>query len=208
MERNLLIMKLTWKGKYTNENQLFIGNLPDNAVKIKGAENPTKLWLESSLFAILSIIIISIFVYLKRKLNLGTNLYGLFNLWGAMLSLLFIIPHELLHAIAVPKNADVQIWYSVKNIMPFTYFNCQNSKLRFIFICLLPNVIFGIIPFIVWIFTAFNSVEFSKILFTFSTFNILIGCGDFYYVYRVITQIPNKAFVQFSRFNLYWYPRK
>ncbi|WP_160687679.1 DUF3267 domain-containing protein [Clostridium sp. C2-6-12] len=201
-------MKLTWKGKYTNENQLLIGNLPDNAVKFKGAENTTRLMLESSLFAILSIIIIAIFVYLKRKLNLGTNTHGLFNLWGAMLSFLFIIPHELLHAIAVPKNADVQIWYSVKSIMPFTYFNCKNSKLRFIFIGLLPTVILGIIPFIIWIFTAFNSGEFSKILFTFSTFNILNGCGDIYHVYRVITQMPNKAFVQFSRFNLYWYPAK
>lgn len=201
-------MKLTWKGKYNNERQLSIGNIPDNAVKFKGAENPNRLMLESSLYIILSIIIIAIFVYLKRKMNPEINLSLSFNLWGVMLGFLFIIPHELLHAIAVPKNADVQIWYSAKNIMPFTYFNCTNSKLRFIFICLLPNAILGIIPFIVWTFTEFNSVEFSKTLFTFSAFNILIGCGDFYHVYRVITQMPNNAFVQFSRFSLYWYPRK
>lgn len=139
-------MKLIWKGKYEGEEQLPVGNLPDNAVRFKEPEAPAKLNVIASLFIIPVIMITAAAVIIKMQLKEGNSYHINLNIFGIILAFLMVFPHELLHAIAFPKEAEVEVWYSIKNMMAFVVSTCPTSKLRFIFISLLPSIAFGFIP--------------------------------------------------------------
>lgn len=198
-------MKLIWKGRFYNEKQLPIGNLPDNAVIFKEPKNIAMLNLVASIFLIPVIIIVGIAIYIKTQLGANVNFFDIFNLFGILLSFLMIIPHEFLHAIIFPKEAEVEFWYSTTNLMAFVISTCPMSKLRFIFLSLLPNIIFGFIPLIIWIFIPLEFSIISKILLSFATFSLTMGIGDFLNVYNATLQMPKNSTTQLSGFHSYWY---
>jgi hypothetical protein len=198
-------MKLIWKGKFENEQQLSTEKLPCNAVKFKEPGTPAMVSLVSSLFIIPVLIIILGVVYIKTQLGASINFSNIFNIWGILLAFLFIIPHEFLHAIAFPRHVEVQVWYSPKNIMVFVFSTFPISKLRFIYLNLLPNIIFGIIPLIIFIFIPIKFYRISEILLTFATFSLTIGIGDFLNAYNAATQMPKDSMTQLSGFHSYWY---
>jgi hypothetical protein len=198
-------MKLIWRGKFINEKQLIAGDLPYNAIRFKEPETPAMINLIASLFIIPVIIVIAIAVYIKTLLGTNINFFDMFNLWGIGLALLVIFPHEFLHAICFPKRAEVQVWYSLKNMMAFVFSTCPTSKLRFIFLCLLPNIIFGLIPLIAWIFIPLEFTVISKTVLTFASFSLSMGIGDFLNVYNATIQMPKNSVTQLSGFHSYWY---
>lgn len=138
-------MKLIWKGKYKDEKQLPTVNLPQNAVRFKEPESTDKINLVASLFIIPVVIIVGIVFYIKIYLGANIKFFDIFNIWGILLACLMIIPNEFVHAISFPKDAEVQVWYSPKSMMAFVYSTYPTSKLRFIWISLFPNIIFGFI---------------------------------------------------------------
>ena len=79
------------------------------------------------------------------------------------------------------------------------------SKSRFIFLCLLPNIIFGFIPLIIWIFLPNDIGPISQIVFTFAFCSIGMGAGDYLNVFNASIQMPKGSMTQLSGFNSYWY---
>lgn len=198
-------MNLKFKGKYTDVKQLQIGNLPDNAVKFKEPNNPLMLNLIASIFVVPILIIVGIATIIKMKLDPGSNLPELFNIWGLLLAIIMILPHELLHASAFPKNTEVQLWYSLKNFLVFVFSTYPVTKLRFIYLSLLPNIIFGFLPLLIWIFIPSKYAGISEILFSFAFFSLLFGIGDFLNIFNAIFQMPRGSLTQLYGFNSYWY---
>lgn len=197
-------MKIIWKGKYSNVKQLSIGNLPNNAVKFKEPSNFFMINLVASIFVIPVFIIIGIVFYIKKQLGLTVDFWDNFNAWGMVAAYIMILFHEFLHAVAYPKEAEVQIWYSVKNLTVFAFCTYPTSKLRFIYICLLPSIILGFIPLIAWIFIPEFS-QTAKIIFTFAFFNLTLSIGDFLNAYNAAIQMPRNSATQISGFHSYWY---
>ena len=74
------------------------------------------------------------------------------------------------------------------------------SKSRFIFMSLLPNIVLGFIPYVIFIihpaWTALGA---------FAAFNISSGAGDYLNVFNAITQMPKGARTYLHHFNSYWY---
>jgi hypothetical protein len=198
-------MKIVWKGKFTNVEQLSAGSLPENAVKFREPETPAKLNIIASLFVIPVLIIIGVAIYIKTQLGASVRFNDILNIWGLLLSYLMIIPHELLHASAFPKEAEVEIWYSLKNMMAFVFSTCPTSKLRFIWLSLLPNLVFGFMPLVIWIFIPVEFVKLNQIVLSFATFSLFMGVGDFLNVFNAATQMPAKSLTQLSGFHSYWY---
>lgn len=198
-------MKLIWKGKFKSEDQLPVGTLPDNAVRFKEPETPAKLNLVASLFVIPVILIIAAVMIIK--IIIGSGIAGLepINIWGLILALLMVFPHEMLHAIAFPKEAEVEVWYSIKNMMAFVVSTYPTSKTRFIFLSLLPSIVFGFIPLIVWIFIPPELSKISGLLFSFGSYSLMFGVGDFLNVFNAATQMPKGSITQLSGFHSYWY---
>ena len=200
-----LQLKLIWKGKFQGEHQLPVGVLPDNAVRFREPETPAKLNLVASLFIIPVALIIIAAIIIKAKMGLITQGLELFNIWGVLLAFLMIFPHEMLHAVAFPREAEVEVWYSIKNMMAFVASTYPTSKWRFIFLSLLPSIVFGFIPLIIWIFIPPEFSGISDMLFSFGSCSLMVGVGDFLNVFNAATQMPRGSITQLSGFHSYWY---
>lgn len=198
-------MNIVWKGRFRHIEQLPEGNLPDNAVKFNEPETFLTLNLMASIFVIPVFCIAGISYYVKTFMGLTVDFWGMFNIMGFVMSVIMLIPHEYIHAIAFPKQAEVQVWYSIKNMMMFTYSTYPTSKLRFIISSLLPSFIFGFIPLAIWMFIPNGSTEFSKTLFSFAFFSLVLCIGDFLNVLNAATQMPKDSVTQLSRMHSYWY---
>ena len=74
----------------------------------------------------------------------------------------------------------------------------NTAAIRMIF--LLPSIVLGFIPFIIfWIKPEL------VVLATFGTLGIATAAGDFYNVYNALRQVPNGAGIYQHKYNTFWY---
>ena len=201
-------MKVVFAGKYENEDQLPVGELPENAVRFREPESMNSVvavgmlksmpfWLVAAGMIALSVFIHKGFFELK---------YSQF-LIGVLLSLACSIPHELLHGICFGKEAEVEIYYSLKLGMLFVVSTYPISKWRFIWMSLCPNLIFGWIPLILYTFIPIIPVI-SPILFWQGILSITMGCVDYMNVIHAFRQMPKGSMQQLSGLHSYWFMPK
>ena len=126
-----------------------------------------------------------------RELGMQTGI-------AAFISLVLLVPHEFLHAICFRK--DVYLYFSPKSMLAFVYGPESMSKSRFIFMSLLPNLVFGLIPYLLflahpdWLLCGLVGV-----------FCIGMGFGDYINVFNAATQMPRGAKTYLYGFHSYWY---
>ncbi|WP_062110017.1 DUF3267 domain-containing protein [Bacillus niameyensis] len=200
-------MKLVWKGVYKSKDQLPVGELPAHAVKYKEPDSMLKLNIVASLFVIPVIILIVLAIIIKSLLIGDLVGNSIFNLWGILFAFLMILPHEYLHAIVFPKGEKVELWVSPKALGVFVISTAPISKGRFIFLSLLPNIVFGFIPLIIWIFLP-HDLAITEIVFSFAFLSLLFGVGDYLNVFNATFQMPKGSLQQLSGMNSYWYMPK
>lgn len=186
-------MRLHYKGKFDGN----IENLPkgelakhENAVKFKEMDDIKKLMIVMNIVAGIVIVILGA-VYIWRAKN-----FDFLGWLGLMIACLTIFPHEFLHAICFKE--DVEMYLTDGGA--FVCGTETMSKFRFVFMSLLPNIIFGFIPFIV--FLIFPNIT---ILGTLGVMGISMGVGDYYNVFNALTQMPKGARCFMEKQNSYWY---
>jgi hypothetical protein len=199
-------MKLIFKGKYVNEEQLPKGVLPENAVKFIEPETPKELKRKALLFVIPAVALIfiitvlSFLIHENRKIELDFFTYVI----STVLYISAILPHEILHGVCFGKDAEVELYYSIKNMMAFVVCTEPVSKARFIWLCLCPNVVLGWLPLLLWaVLPGIKLV--SGVLYIFSIFMIISGIGDYLNVYNAAKQMPKGSYQQLSGFHSYWF---
>ncbi|PAV27648.1 hypothetical protein CIL05_20805 [Virgibacillus profundi] len=201
-------MKLEWKGIYKSKDQLPVGDLPLHAVKFKEPDSMLKLNVVAALFVLPVIILIVLAIFLKSFLTGSMVEIRFFNLWGFILAFLMILPHEYLHAIVFPKGEKVELWVSPLALAAFVVSTAPISKGRFIFLSLLPNIVFGFLPLLIWIYLP-QSLAITDIIFSFASLSLLFGIGDYLNVFNATFQMPRGSIQQLSGMNSYWYmPKK
>ncbi|EGT3600618.1 MAG: DUF3267 domain-containing protein [Clostridium perfringens] len=198
-------MKLIWKGKFNGVEDLPIGELPKNAVRFEEPESAEELAKETRRFLIPVVIFLLIVIFLRIKINGFFGVSDVINIFGIILIPFSILPHEYLHAIFFPKDAEVEMWYSIKQRLALVTSTTAITKQRFIFLSLFPNIVFGFLPLIIWIFIPSYMSFISGILFTFGFISLIMGVGDFMNIYNTIKQVPKGAMTQISGFNSYWF---
>lgn len=190
-------MKLHYRGKYN----LDPATLPTckhqpNAVKFKEVDSTKELAVIANGIAIALMILLSIPVYLKYK----GLLFDCFDkmMVGAMLPLLTMFPHELLHALCFKE--DVYLYTNFKQGLLFVV-GCETmSKHRFIFMSLLPNIVFGFLPYMI----SFLGIQYLT-LAVLGVIAIGMGAGDYYNVFNALIQMPKGARTYLYQMNSYWY---
>ena len=190
-------MKLHYRGKYN----LDPATLPTckhqpNAVKFKEVDSTKELADIANDIAIALMILLSIPVYLKYK----GLLFDYFDemMVGAMLPLLTMFPHELLHALCFKE--DVYLYTNFKQGLLFVV-GCETmSKQRFIFMSLLPNIVFGFLPYMI----SFLGIQYLT-LAVLGVIAIGMGAGDYYNVFNALIQMPKGARTYLYQMNSYWY---
>ena len=191
-------MKLIYKGRYNGEVEEFESSKNIvNATKYKEVNTVEEMAKIITLPANIIQLVLLLIVFLIVGFDNFDNTLLLLIL-SFFVSLLTMIPHELLHGICY-KN-KVYLYTNLKQLMLFVVGEDHMSKWKFIFMCMLPNIVFGFIPFIIFLIN--NNLVFLGML---GAMCISYGMGDYYNVWNTIMQVPSNGMVFSKGHNSYWY---
>ena len=198
-------MKLIYRGRYTGESQLPRADLPPGAVPFREPADTAALNLAAMKWSLLALAAAAalgvVTIPLRGGLVLGA---GFWFMAGFAASFLTLLPHELLHGLCFGRGAEVHLFVSPKDLMAFVVCTRPVSRGRFILMSLLPNLIFGWLPFLLWCLTPYSGAG-SDILLWFSSCCISFGGGDYLNVWNALRQMPRGSIQQISGFHSYWY---
>ncbi len=193
-------MKLIYKGKYSgDESTLPQREHPENYEIFKEPDSKKFMLIANGISLIITIVFLAIavivsFGYLKEDLANGRP----WILLALILPTFVIIPHEFLHAICFKET--VYMYSYLQQGAMFVLGLEDMSKARFTFMSLLPNIVFGFIPFIVGII--FPQLYW---LGVFGALAIGSGAGDYINVFNALTQVPKGGLIYLNGFHSYWY---
>ena len=190
-------MKLHYKGSYNSDPD----TLPQRehlsgAVQFREPEDIKKLGMIVNGVGLILMVLLAIPAIIRCAPYSGEST-GQFMV-GAMLSLFIILPHELLHAICFRE--DVYLYTKFSSGLVFVVGTETMSKGRYILMCLLPNIILGMIPYLIGML--YPHILFLTVL---GVVAIVSGAGDYLNVYYAITQMPKHARTYLNGFHSYWY---
>lgn len=191
-----LIFKGMLKGSFDDLPEGGLKEHPD-AVPFKECTDQKKLEAGMTIASVVAMLIMLAAVKAVMSANgvISSGSSG-FNI-GFIVSLLTMVPHELLHAVCFRGTVYMYIW---NVIGMFVYCPEPISKRRFVFMSMLPNLVFGFIPFI--IFLAAPQLE---ILGVMGGFCIAMGVGDYYNIFNGLTQMPRDSVCFMEKQSTYWY---
>lgn len=187
-------MKLHYQGKFDlNPASLPHGEHQPGAVPFKEAEDSRTLGIYANLAA-MGLLVLLMTILLFRW---GFIVFRGF-LPGVILAVLAMFPHEILHALCFKE--DVYLYTNLKQGMLFVTGPETMSKRRFIFMSLLPNIVFGALPFAAGlIFPGLSALGIMGAM------ALAMGAGDYYNVWNAATQMPKGARTYLYGFHSYWY---
>lgn len=190
-------MRLHYKGAYDlNPKSIPHKEHIPGAVKFKEAEDTKELSKTATVISIIVMVIMGIFATMR----MGRFIFdGSLQMWlGILFPFAILFPHEILHAICFKE--DVYLYTNWKQGMLFVVGSETMSKGRFILMSMLPNVVFGILPYIV-------GMIYPQFVFglVFGILSAGMGAGDYYNVYNAVTQMPKGARTYLYQFHSYWY---
>ena len=184
-------------GKYSgDESSLPQREHAAGAVPFKEAGDMKVLSLICNIGCIALIIILAVPFILLAKKYIPHN--AIWMMLGGICACLAIFPHELLHAICFKK--DVYFYTNFSNGLAFVVGTEDMSKSRFIFMSLCPNIVLGLVPYV--IFLLFPNIVFGGL---FGLICLGMGFGDYINVYNAATQMPRGAKTYLSGTHSYWY---
>ena len=194
-------MKIIFKGLFKDNSQLPVGVIPENAVKIKAPESVFKQMLVSLITIFPAGLLVLLFVLGSYLLHGNLSSVG-FRFLGMAWFFIICIPHELLHAVCFGKDTEILLFTRP----PAWLIHCVKplSKSRFILMCMLPNIIFGWLPLLIWMLLPYNE-GISHIMFTASVTAIIVGAGDYMNVLYTLNQQPKGSLQQLSGVDSYWF---
>lgn len=194
-------MILKWKGKLSENNTFPKNEVPKNAVRFL---NP-KFQMEPYLGAIPIIILIIACVLFKRNFieEYTLNIKG--YIIGFLLTIPFLIVHEFLHVICLPKEVIAEVFWSPAGI---SLIPCSPiSKGRYAIMLIVPLIVIGLIPLLIWTFIPFNNITLSSIIFLLSAGNLGGTSIDLYNLYQVIKVMPKNSHMITSETNCYYFKK-
>ena len=186
-----------YAGKYNgDESSLPYKEHHPNATPFKEPEDTKKLSLIANGGCILIMGILAIPFLILGIEYIPDN--AIWMMIGGICGGLSLLPHELLHAICYKK--DVYMYNDLAHMLMFVVGTEDMSKGRFIFMCLCPNLILGVIPYILFlIFPQFVGLG------VFGIICIGMGFGDYLNIYNAIKQMPKKSKTYLCGMHSYWY---
>ena len=185
------MVKFHFAGRYNDDPESLIthphepGNVP-----FKEAPDMKKLSIIVNALAIVIAAVTIPIYYLAARKPL--------EIWGWILFVVTLIPHEFLHALCF--KGDVYMYENLKRGMLFVVGPGTFTKGEFVFMSMLPNLVFGFIPFIIFLI-----VPSQTILGTLGAVAISAGAGDYYNVFNAVTQMPKGSRTYLHGTSSYWY---
>ncbi len=185
-------MKLIYKGKYNGDPETIPHNEHPKGARPFNEISDIKTFglIMNSAAVVITIILFLIFVSISGIHS--------FKLSGSILAIAALLPHEFLHACCFKK--EVYLYTNIKNGMLFVTGPETMSKTRAIIMNLLPNIIFGFTPFLLYLINH-NLL----LLGSMSVFSIGMGMGDYYNCFNIIRQMPKGSRTYIYKTASFWY---
>lgn len=196
--------KIIWKGIIKSEKDFPTADIPKNAKKLDSEEDMKKMQIKALPFMIPSVLICFICIFTKtfianeKVINVG------FLFLGVIIGFLEILVHELLHAIAFPKNATVYIGVMPKSFTAVALSSSPVNRNRFIFLSILP-IILGLIPLVIFCFSSNDLKELNGILFGMSIMGMISVYPDIYNIFNILKVVPKNAIIQNNKNETYYF---
>mgnify|MGYP004451080113 FL=1 len=190
-----------YAGKFKDEHALPKREHPEGAVQYKEPKSMAKFAVIANAISIAILLVLTQVVFIRAKdFVINNDFWDYYTpyLIGMGLAIVASIPHEFLHAICFKK--DVYMYQALQKGLLFVIGTEDMSKSKFIFMSLLPNLVFGFIPFIIFLFFP-NLI----VLGAMGAMAIGGGAGDYFNVFNTIFQVPNGAKIYMSGMHTYWY---
>ena len=185
-------MKIRYKGSFDGK----VNHLPPvepvaDAARLEEPGKPRDLVRKANIGAAILFCVLLVLVVLRGGL-------GALHIGGVIVAALVILPRELLRALCY--RDECWFYMNFQESMPFVTGSEHQSKLRFLVTTLLPDVIFGLIPLI--LFFIWPKLSF---LGTLGLLCLPMGCGDYLLASLVLRQVPRDAMLYRQYFHTYWY---
>lgn len=193
-------MRIHYQGKFNRDPaSLPHGEHQPGAVAFREPKDPKTLGLIANGVALVLMVLLYIpFFGVAAKWMATTDITAMLAFpLACFVALLCAIPHEFLHAICFRE--DAYIYTNLKQGMLFVVGPECMSRARFIFMSLLPNLVFGVIPYLVAL------VLHQPVLGFFGALSVSMGSGDYLNVFNALTQMPRGAKTYLYGFHSYWY---
>lgn len=198
------MVKIIWKGIIKSENDFPTADIPKNAKRLDSEEDMKKIQIKALPYIIPSIIICFICMLLKTFIANEKVISITFLFIGIIIGVLLIIVHELLHAIAFPKNATVYIGIIPKYLTAVALSSSPVKRNRFIFLSILP-IILGIIPLIIFCFSSNNLKELNGLMFGMAIMGMVSIYPDIYNIFNILKVVPKNATIQNNKNETYYF---
>ena len=193
-------MKLHYMGKYNGDaDTLPNKEYREGSVEFKEFKSSKIQGIVTNALGFALIIPLFIFMWFYSNLTLENLAPILFI--SSVVSFVLLFPHEILHAICFKK--DVYLYIYPQGGTLFVTGPEDMSKFRFVFLSLLPNMVFGIIPFIIYLF--FPNLY---ILGGIAVGCVIQGIGDYLNAFNALTQMPKGSRTYLYGEKSYWYTPK
>ncbi len=178
-------------GRYNGDPESLITHEHEPGyVPFKEAEDMNKLSLIMNGISLVIAFITMVIYFLVSRQPL--------DIIGSILMIVTLIPHEFLHAVCFP--GDVYMYENLRKGMLFVVGPGTFSKWGFIFMSMLPNIVFGFIPFIIFLIDPSQTM-----LGTLGALAIAAGAGDYYNVFNALTQMPKGSRTYLHGMRSFWY---
>ncbi len=189
-------MKLHYGGKYKDESDLKVfGEDHEGEVAFREPDQKMFALIANVCSIAVCAALFAILYFIARPDYMA--MFGALC-YGCILSMLTLLPHELLHALCFKNDVYLYLWPS--KMMAFVHGTESMSKSRFIFMSLLPNIVFGVIPFVLFLINREWLAAGSM-----GAMCISMGLGDYINVFNAATQMPKGAKAFMKGFHTYWY---
>lgn len=204
------MFNISYKGDFISENQLVKRKL-EGAILIKGGENTEKEFNAGIKRSMTWLIIIFFFIQKGIRMKITNSdeieLLSLIAM-AAIVAILFLISiplHEVLHAIGFPLKCEKEMWKDTDKGIMFLYCTASVKKGKYILLTLLPSIILGVVPLVVSLII-YNkaSAEIVVGLMIYSFGNICAGTTDYGIASRIFSQVPKNGIVFNSGVETYW----
>lgn len=185
-------MKIKFMGKYNNDpKSLPKKEMVTGAHRIKKIDNLVVL-------TIVMTVICCVLGYLFLMILIdyfGSSLLSVPGVLAALLSFVFCIPHEYIHAICFKEEAYIYI----ANGLMFAMSPEHMSKRRYLFMVLLPFTVLGVIPFCIGLILRCSPLA------IFGALSIIPCTGDLYLALNSLFQVPSNGKIYLYDMVNYWY---
>lgn len=198
--------KIKWAGIIKSEEDFPAAKIPipENAKQLGAEESMASMQIHALPFLVPSVLLIFISMFFKVYTAEEFSFSVPFFFLGFIIGFMLIIVHELLHAIAYPKEATVYIGILPKGLAAVALSTSPISKRRFIFISILPAVL-GLIPLIFFLLIDSSQGILNGLFFGMAAVGLTTIYPDLYNIYHICKNVPKNATILNDKTETYYY---